>query len=307
MKFDNFMLSMHQTCPAKYNERINNQWTSRHRSGALGAGAALHAGLAEWYKGNGPKAALEAIEKGFESEVPIDDWRNIEKVRRTFAEYITQYPGENWDVLGRADGAPIVEVPFLLETGMHLPCHECQMADQRLMDFRFEDTCLNCNGPREPIEYGGILDMAVDFNSQVYIVDHKSTSQMGPTYFNQFKPNNQMTGYIWGAGKLSGRRCAGAIINAIAWSKTAPTRFARSITTRNDYDIDRWLCDVYSEACNIQQHQLTGHWPYRTNSCLQYGMCEFHQIHVMSTETEQQSVRETHYVKDNWDFENRDA
>lgn len=307
MKFDNFMLSMHQTCPAKYNERINHQWTSRYRSGALGAGAALHAGLAEWYMGHGPQAALAKIEESWDPDAPYDDWRTIEKVRRTFAEYILQYPQETWTVLGLKDAAPIVEVPFLLETGMYLPCNECYMADQFLMDMATVDTCENCNGAREPIEYGGILDMAVEFNGQVYVVDHKSTSQMGPTYFNQFKPNNQMTGYIWGAGKLSGQRCAGAIINAIAWSKTAATRFSRNITTRNDHDIERWLRDVYTEACSIQMHQRTGHWPYRTNSCTQYGMCEFHQIHVMSTPSEQQAMRETQYKKDNWDFENRDG
>lgn len=301
MKVDNFALSTHQTCPAKYDLRIRQGYTTRYRSGALGFGGALHAGLAEWYKGKGIGAALQAIHEVWPDNLPIDDYRTKEKCLNTMVEYSKNYPMETFKVIGMPDN-PVVEVAFTIETGMYLPCDECWLLDSE----PFEPLCENCQKPKEPIEYGGIFDTLVEFSGQVFILEHKSTSVLGPSYFNQFKPNNQVTGYIWGASEMSGTKVNGAIINAIGIYKAGKTKFERHITTRNATAIEEWKRDVYAECLAIKSNERREHFSKRTSACTLYGLCEFHSIHTLDHETERRKRLETDYVVDKWDYEKRD-
>ena len=88
--------------------------------------------------------------------------------------------------------------------------------------------------------YGGIMDLVVEKNNEIFIVDHKTTSQLGAQFFSQFKPNNQISGYVWGASQLTNRRVSGAMINAIGVLKNE-TKFDRGWITRTPADIDEWL------------------------------------------------------------------
>ena len=306
MKIDNFALSMHQSCPAKYQLRMIEHWSSRRRTGALGFGSALHIGLAEWYRSGDPVKCLGAINEAWPDNMPIDDWRTKEKCIVTMAEYIKQYPTETFKVVGAPEN-PVIEVPFTIDMGFYLPCIECgnMVEDEDSGPFRAK--CENCGGDKEPLEYGGIYDMLVDFGGQLFVVDHKSTSVLGPQYFNQFNPNNQMTGYIWAATQLSGTKVTGAIINAIGVMKTGKTKFEREITSRSPEAIETWKRNVYVEACNIKEHERIGFFPQRTQSCTMYGKCEYHDVHVLQHAVEQAKRLEQDYVKESWDYEMRDG
>lgn len=307
MKIDNFALTMHQTCPSKFDLRMNEGWTTRRKSGALGFGSCLHEGLAVWYRTGDIAKALLAIHEKWPEAMPIDDFRTKEKCVTVMIEYAKMYPTETWSVVGMPDN-PVIEVPFTIDTGMYLPCVNCNSDNYQVtLEGRYEDVCRFCSTPREPIEYGGIYDMLIDFAGKLFVVDHKSTSVMGSGYFRQFKPNNQMTGYIWAASKLSGQPVSGALINAIGIYKVGKTKFEREITSRSQMAIDSWLDDVYTECCNIQYHKVHGHWPKRTNACTLYGLCEFHSVHELDNPTEQRKLLEMSYVQDKWDYEMRDG
>lgn len=305
MKIDNFALSMHQSCPAKYQLRMVEGWTSRRRTGALGFGSALHIGLATWYKTGDPVLCLQEINKAWPDNMPIDDWRTKEKCIVTMAEYIKQYPTETWKVVGMPDN-PVIEVPFTLDFGMYLPCTTCSVKHGDERDW-LEAICHFCGMAKEALEYGGIYDMLVDFGGQLFVVDHKSTSVLGPQYFNQFNPNNQMTGYIWAASQLSGAKVTGAIINAIGVMKTGKTKFEREITSRSPEAIEVWKRMVYVEACNIKEHERIGLFPWRTQSCTMYGRCEYHDVHVLQHAPEQIKRLEQDFVRETWDYEMRDG
>lgn len=299
MKIDNFALSTHQSCPAKYDLRIRQGWQSRRRSGALGFGGAFHAGLAEWYKTGDKERGIQAIKDAWDGTAPVDDYRTQERCITTFTEYVARYPEESWKIV-RGPSGPLVEIAFTLDTGMFCDCDLCGGLPS------LDGLCIKCLAPCEPIEYGGIFDGLVEFGQQVYVIDHKTTSMMGNYYFDQFKPNNQMTGYVWGARALSGREVGGAIINAICVRKTGKTEFARQITTRTETEIQRWLQDVRSTCNEIRYHERTGHWPYRTISCTQYGKCEFYDVHTLSTKREQDMRLEQDFIYEPWDYESRD-
>ena len=301
MKIDNFALTMFQACPAKFDLRILQGWTSRRRSGALGFGGALHEGLATWYRTGDPSKAIKAVGDAWPLNLPIDDWRTKEKCLQTMLEYIKRYPREEFVVVGGTEN-PMVEVTFTVDTGMFLSCIECQAP---WGGEEFGGLCQRCGKPLEPIEYGGIFDGIVQFGSSIYVLEHKTTSMLGQYYFDQFKPNNQVTGYVWGARKLSGQNVTGAIINAIGIYKSSTTKFERQITSRDDTNIAEWLENVRNVCEQIRECQVRQHWPMATGSCTMYGKCEYHNVHVLNTNKERQKLLEQDYVKDEWKYEER--
>jgi hypothetical protein len=149
--------------------------------------------------------------------------------------------------------------------------------------------------------------MLVEFGGSVFVVDHKSTSVMGSGYFNQFKPNNQMTGYIWAGSLMSGKRVSGAIINAIGVYKTGATKFDREITSRSPLAIEEWLRNLWHECVAIKTAERTGFYAMRTGACTLYGLCEYHAVHSLDNPKERQRRLETEYVQEHWDYEARDG
>lgn len=301
MKIDNFAISNFMACPAKYKLRMVDGWESRRKSGALNFGAALHLGLAEWYRSGSSAAAVKAIVDGWPTVTPIDDYRTREKCVQTMCEYIKTYPDEGFTIIGKEAGSPLIENAFTLDTGMFLPCPCGQDKSDR-----FDPDCSYCFDHKESLEYGGILDAGVEFSGSVYILEHKSTSQLGPYYFDQFRPNNQITGYTWALGLLSGMRVGGAIVNAIGVYKSQPTKFQRQITNRSNDDIKAWLLNLWHVCVQIKTCERTGYWPMYTTSCMQYGKCEFHSVHVLGNAIEQQRRLENDFQTSKWDYEARD-
>lgn len=332
MKVDNTMLSTFDDCMLKYKESMEDHWSSRFQGGALGHGIAIHAGLAAWYQGpldglsktQAMEAGVAEIARAWNPDHPRDDFRTLERAQKLFLKYVEVYPQESFKILS-------VEVPYTLPltppawltcpnswlvrdevTGIYgydpeygIGCDETRIIN--------EGECANCGRALEPIEYGGIYDLLVQFGtSTIYVVDHKTTSQLGSTYFLQFNPNNQITGYIWGARSLSGRPVAGAIINALclttAGNMVIDPQRTRDMTSRTESDFIEFRSDVIWKCNAIATARRTGIWPKSTGMCqTKYGMCGYHSIHVLADEGERQLRRETDYVKRVWDFENRDG
>lgn len=303
MKVDNFALTNFQTCPAKYDLRINQGWQTRRRSSALGFGGAIHEGLAVWYKTGDLAQALTAIVDKWDDTVSVDDYRTKEKCIQVMIEYSKNYPSETFKVVGMETGHPMIEVPFVLDTGMYLDwCEECKGE----LGTINQNECSNCGKVHESIEYGGIFDGLIDFNGQIYVLEHKSTSMLGQYYFQQFKPNNQVTGYIWAAEQLSGRQVNGALINALGVYKVGKTKFERSLTARHPQELVDWKNNVRLVCNQIKAAERNG-FSLSTGACTLYGKCEYHDVHVLTLPAERQKRLETDYIVEHWDFEKRDG
>jgi len=309
MKVDNTALTTHQTCPAKFDLRIRQGWASKGKSAALGFGGALHSGLAEWYKKKDIRAALLAIDTAWDARAGnVDDWRTKDKCITTMIEYSKVYPSESFSVVGAPEN-PMIEVPFTIELdGLCIPyCSTCDKWYTDKQGLVTMTKCPSCLGDLEPIEYGGIFDGLIEFSHRIFILEHKSTSVLGASYFDQFKPNNQVAGYIWGASKLSGKKVDGALINAIGVYKASKTKFERHITSRSDVAIEEWKKNVQLTCAEIKFHELHGYWPMRTQACTLYGRCEFLNVHELEHEAERQARLHMEYEINPWDYELREA
>lgn len=274
MIIDSTALTTFQACPLRFRRRMRDGWRSRYQSNALGFGSAIHAGLAEWHRGNGLVAALQAVEQNWKDPESMDDYRTLSKCLEVMTEYSKRYPKEVFIT-------KMIEVPFQLDLGV------------RCFDG-------------EPIEYGGIFDGLVDHTGQVFILEHKSTSMLGSQYFNQFRPNNQVTGYVWAAQQLSGANVAGALINAIGVYAKGATKFERQLTSRTQFEIDEWKQNVKHVCDEIRRAELNDTWEMRTNSCVQYGRCEFLNICQLGQAKERQRLLEQDYLYEPWNFSAQD-
>lgn len=302
MRIDNYAITMFQACPAKYKLRIVDGWTSRRKSAALGFGGAFHHGLATWYKTASRAEMLKAVKDAWPDGMPSEDYRTLAKCCEVLMAYVAKYPMETFQVVEGPEG-PLIEISFTLDTGLYLSCFTCASMDKSLPT---ENVCSHCGAMKEILEYGGIFDGLVEFSSAVYVLEHKTTSQLGSYYFDQFRPNNQVTGYTWAAGLLSGKRVGGALINAIGVYKASTPKFERQITVRSEIEIAEWMESVYRTCEQIRQCERTGVWHLQTVACTMYGKCEFHQVHVLPHPKQRISLLEQEYINSTWDYEGRD-
>lgn len=304
MKVDNFTLEQF-VCPSKYDLRINKGIVPIRRKPSLSFGGVMHHGWAAWYRTGSEAKALQSIHEHWPEVMPSDDFRTEAYALKVMHGYVKEYPTETWSVLQGTNGA-IVEQAFTQSTGMYLECAECE----RYMDENdyLAGRCSNCGGELEEIHYGGIIDVGAELGDIIYIIDHKTTTRLGDGnyYFMQFKPDNQMTGYIWGLGKITNRRVGGAIINAAGLYKSGEVKFKRGITNRSAFEIDEWLTGVRLRCNEIKRAARSGIWRLETGKCMDYGECEYRSIHVLSDPVSREKRMEQDYVKSTWNYEDRD-
>lgn len=140
---------------------------------------------------------------------------------------------------------------------------------------------------REELEYAVNFDMlGKDIKEGgLWVVDEKTTSQMGDKWMNQWPLDSQMTGYVWAAMRMLERygikeEVKGAIINGIAIRKN-DTEAARFKTYREPWMIERWFKQLQTDviaweaAYKFQVHnQALDHaCAYYLNPCVYAPLC----------------------------------
>jgi PD-(D/E)XK nuclease superfamily protein len=170
---------------------------------------------------------------------------------------------------------------------------ECPLADEELTPIRFGDQLgievsfdysIPIAHPDTGVDlrYAGRFDMAaLDISNRAWVVDEKTTSQMGDKWANQWPLDSQMTGYCWGLQrKLQEHNLpyevAGAVINGIA-IRLRDYEHGRFETQRQDWEIDRWYRQMLSDIARWKYaYQDRHHDQALDHACAQYNNpCEF--------------------------------
>lgn len=213
---DNTALADYMACPRKF---FYGMVLNRRRSGAtapaLAFGTSWHSALEAHYKTGGDRSAVElAILTSWEQHDRPDDHRTVQRVLSCYEQYCDYWGDHAQDSArnGRTVGFPenpMVEIPVEIAW------------------------------PGGAHPYTGKIDRIIEINGLYYVEDHKTTSQLGAQYFQQYDPNNQMMGYAWLAQKLTGLRIAGVRINALGVLKTQ-TKLAREIVSYSKERLEEW-------------------------------------------------------------------
>jgi hypothetical protein len=149
----------------------------------------------------------------------------------------------------------------------------------------------------QPILYAGRFDMLGVYNDQLFVVDEKTTSQLGPTWSSQWGLRGQFIGYCWAAQQY-GYPVAGAIVRGL---KIATSGFdhAEPIIYAHSWMIDEWQHHIHHTIHRLLEDYTTGYFDKNfDNACTHYGGCQFRTL----CETNQpERWIDGYYITRTWD------
>lgn len=250
---DNTMISCFNQCPQKFKWRHVEHLTSKgSESSALTFGAAMHKALETLYKGE----SLETAILSFQKEMPEQEGegaRSIVNGVKLIEAYHKKWFPENFKVIK-------VEVSANIEL-------------------------------TKDIIFCGRLDTIIERDGEVYILEHKTTSN-----FKWFipTPNHQVSGYLYILNEM-GYKPEGCIVNLMLVSKTK-NDFHRIITQRDTEQLNDWRKIILTTKLNIDKCESTNWWPRYTHSCWNCGYVDL----CNSDENALEYVKESLYLKKQW-------
>jgi hypothetical protein len=229
--YDYTMLDTFQTCRKKYYYSFVRGLDSKRKSSALSFGTAIHSALDTYYFENDISKAITKFRETFTSQED-EVLRNVDNGVKLLENYPKVYPTEIFKVLGKP------------EKGFVLPIGD--------------------------ILYGGRIDLPIEIDGQVWVMEHKTTSRITGSYFDQFDLDKQITGYILGTEEFTGRTCVGCMINVLepwkelikptAKSKGVQDHYLRCPKTRTPYAKERFRLNVQRIVRDIEWCEKNDEW-----------------------------------------------
>ncbi len=309
LRIDNSTLEKFQSCPRSSKFYVIDRKTSPPSEPLL-AGGALHNGLEYLYKHgvhtDNVDGAIQESEKHFALYPEVDfTWRNPAMVNHALTQYAKTYHNNDAFDLVNHKGTDFVERSFEIELG----CIELNATIPYTQMFL-------CNeGDGKPLYirklycvWIGKIDLAVRDNVGLKVLDHKTTSMLGSTFYKQFEIGQQPLGYSWALQKILGEQCHGFIVNTIYWRPPLKNQsFGRVEFSRHPYNytqemISEWERDVMLSVSDFVSNMLRGGFPgYRLWCVGKYGVCPYHQVCTLSEEHRPAVLNSSLYDNVDWD------
>lgn len=138
------------------------------------------------------------------------------------------------------------------------------------------------NGETKTALFTGRLDGLVTWNGAHYVLENKSTSQLGPKYFFEHHMSWQIDGYHLGGAELIGKdkKLQGVIVNAMElWkdvkrvtekTKKLEDHFARDPISRSEFELTEFVKDFGYIVEEILEAERTGVFPRNKTACFSY-------------------------------------
>jgi len=278
MKCNHSRLNAYLTCERYFWWEFVQNLIPKRVALPLLVGAATHQGLATHYTPGTTKAQVEAaIHAEFEEvrsraaflERELEELRQQEEYTKFVVErYQEYYQQEPWQVL-----APEVQGHTAL-------------------------------GPHE---FYYRTDAVIAWRGSLYLLEHKTTSQLGANYFKKFANDGQITSYIWAVGKQLGQQPKGAVINAIVKSKNLlKVEFARDVVFRPEAQVQEYMTQRELLAGQIEdQIQSAGDqkvaWIMNTQECVRFNRtCDYLPLCLKDNEATREGyvTREQDYTEE---------
>lgn len=244
---------------------------------ALVYGTAWHALLAAHYATGGDRvAAIEAAERSWTDHKRAEDHRTMPRLVQAYLDYIAKWgmpEEEDGQTMGLDIGEPMVERSVVaMIPGIERP-------------------------------YAGKLDrfFTKDNRDLIYMDDHKTSSRMGPSYFNEYNRSFQMHGYTLLGSALIGKPIAGIRINAHGILKSE-NRFGRQTFKYNKIQLDQWKLDYERWCERIEAAKKSGVYMRNWHACYgdRYGACILAEICTEDDDMQEQ-IFENDFKYEPWD------
>ena len=271
-------------CPRKYYLQIIRGYTTKRAALALDFGIALHEGLEKFYRHKAKGMSFdENVESvvGFLMRHPLranidkyeDPVRNSKSLVGATVDYMVNYKDEPCETVIFSDGTVGVELHFQMETDIE-------------------------TAGGEKISISGNIDRLTKQDLGVFIQDHKTTSMpLTQRYFDQYKPDTQMTLYTIAGDIVFATPINGVMIDAIDLKKG---EYSRQISLRTQEFCEEWLAELESWIRVAEFYASRGCFPANDKSCHKYSGCPF-KDYCAAPRGLRDQILEEDFVKRVWD------
>jgi len=146
----------------------------------------------------------------------------------------------------------------------------------------------------EPLIYAGRFDMLGEYSSMLYVVDEKTTSQLGPKWAGQWPLRAQFTGYVWAANTF-GMDVLGAIVRGTCILKKS-FNFGEAILDIAPWQQERWYQQLVRDLQRAVDAWKAFYFDYDLDStCNAYGGCVFR--HLCESQNPQRWVEDRFVIR----------
>ena len=274
IEFDYTAFSTFQTCRRRYDLRMNKGYVRKTELKPVHFGKAIHNALDSWYVDKDVKKATDVFLANYTENLEIDDKRT-----NRMGEWII----ENYDKQYRDQPHELVKS----EMTFSIPVTS---------DFTFT----------------GRMDKIVKWDNTLWILDHKTTSGLGATYFNMAEPNLQFMGYAYAAREM-GYNIRGVIIDAILVAKgLLPsdaatgvrknpnlTPFARYDIYYKEENFAEWYKTVMAVRKDIKVCEEYDEWYPNFDACTHFGECPYRRV-CKEDQAIRQRILDADYEVSHW-------
>jgi len=309
LKIDNSSLENFAACDRASFYRLILGRTSAGSS-ALTYGKAIHAALEVLYRdGFDLPRMLSAGAAVFALDPPGEgEWRTYTTFQQAILGYCNHYGidevmGDAFEVQTDKDGAPYVEAKFEDHIGeIQLDCELPFVGEQIVVDSYSQEPV---HVSKLQIMWTGMIDLIARHHDRVGIMDHKTTSVEGPSYYDSFNMSQQFIGYIRSARKLTQLDVQGALLNVIIGRKPSKTGtsldFSRRWYSYPEHLINEWQDDVLSLIEDFVERLKSGYFPKRTLWCTnKFGTCPFMNVCTLPSEHRDMMLHTSAYSTYTW-------
>lgn len=282
--WDSTSLGYLKICPRLYQYVMLEGWASRDESVHLRFGSEYHKALEDYdrFKCQGlshedaiHETVLQTLQRTVNYSPDVTTragkYKSRQRLISLIVDYLDKYVADPAVTMILDNGVPAVELSFRFELDWGP-----KLIDN--MDAVEQDGVLK-ETYNQPYLLSGHLDRVVSFNSELFVMDRKtSMTTISSHWFNQFLPNNQMTLYTLASQVILDAPVKGVIIDGAQILLEKPNHFERGFTYRTKDQIDEWVNDLgywFSLAETFAENQ---YWPMNDTSCDKFGGCKFRGI-----------------------------
>lgn len=283
---DSTMMKTFRGCRQKFFLEYMLHWKSKAPSIHLHAGQAFATALEEvrrayWEQGMPPEDALAvgtaALITAYGTfDQPHDTAKTLPRMLGALDYYFERYPLEHDQLKPYKWGPNKYAIEFTFASP--LPFYHPETGD--------------------PIIYTGRSDFIGEMNDALWIVDDKTTSQLGAQWMNQWDLRSQFTGYTWAGRDVGSLPIVGCIVRGVSILKTKYDT-QQVITYRPQMHVERWLNQTLRDLHAMRQCWEEGYWDFNLDEeCNSYGGCMFRRICISENP---QDWLEADFEKRVWD------
>lgn len=217
-----------------------------------------------------------------------DEWRTAEHAVNTIIEYNKQWP--------------IASEPYTI-----IP-HTTELPFRILLGKAELNSKVSTHAGTFPVRnvyiyWTGIIDALIDYG-QLLVMDHKTTSILGPTFFDDFVLSSQMNGYVWSANKL-GYPVTGLLLDAIAGRRPTKTGVPHEYQRNRYYyepeHLAEWEKDTFTLIEDFLEHLCRAYFPKSPRWCFgKYGRCQYWDVCSQLPERREALIQSDLYKPVTW-------